>query len=164
MTQSPHPFGTRPSNSSKRFADVYFNLEEIKVGGETFLTELTWSYRMIGQSFDQHFAIRHPGSAEADALIKDLDPSYKPPHRWSAIVVAKAFLTDYEALPKGTAIIGPTIEQCLALEEYLSVLPDVSRDYISHFRVLDQEFGPDMVRGINESLRTIRTNAVRNEA
>jgi hypothetical protein len=161
MTQSHHPFGTRRSNSSKRSAEVYFNLEEIEIGGDCFLTELTWSYQISGMNFEQHYAVRHPGSAETDAALRQLSPDYQPPHRWSAIVVSKAFLTDYEALEPGTPIYGVTIDQCLALEDYISRVPDVTEGFFQNIRLLDQVYGSDMVRGIKESLQGIRDKSIR---
>lgn len=160
MSQSPHPFETRPSNSSSRSAEVYFALEEMRLGGDAYLTELTWSYRLARDSFDSYYPVRHPGAEEADELLVQMDPSYRPPQRYTGIVIAQSFLTDYDSLPKGTPIYGTSIDQCLALEEYLSVVPRIDRSYIDNFRVMEQELPDPTVRGMIESLRAIRTNSL----
>lgn len=160
MTQSPYLFGTRRSNSSKQSGEVYFHLEEIKIDSGVYLTELTWSYRVHGVSHDSHYPVRHPGAEEADALMRQMDPTCRIPQRYSPNVIAAAFLTDYDCLPKGTPVLGTSVDQCLALEQYLGRLTWGNRGYEAHFKVLDQHFGPDMVRGVEESLRAIRRNAL----
>jgi len=89
-----------------------------------------------------------------------MDPSYRPRQRYGGLVIAKAFLTDYDSLPSGALIYGTSTAQCLALEEYLSGVPHPNRAYVENFRVMDEHLPSGMVRGLVESLESIRNTAL----
>lgn len=140
--------------------NLYFHLEEVHLKSGTYLTELTWSYLLRGESHDSHYAIRHPGAEDVTLQLQQLDPAYQAPQRYSDEVIATAFLTDYASLPPGSSIFGTSEEQCHALETYLLSCCWMPRTHAGNFHVLRDHFTPDAARSLEESLQAVRGNAL----
>lgn len=139
---------------------MYFRLEELRLEGDVYLTELTWSFALAGEQIESHYAVRHPGWAEADDLMLSLDQYYSPPQRYSGLVIGYTFLADYVRLPKGTPIYGPNVEQCLALLDHLRYTPNEDRSYEEFVLVARDHLTSDVVRGLAESLQAVRDRTV----
>lgn len=161
MRQSNSPYGTQPSNSSKRLGSMFFHLEEVILDGYGYLTELTWRFVRHGVVTKQYYPVRHPGSTDLDASLAQIQPDYRPPRRYSDLVVCTAFLTDYEGLPPGTPIFGASEKQIQTLRAYLANLPRTDRSYEVMLRPLQDYYTPEGATAIMSSMAQDRQDALR---
>lgn len=140
---------------------MFFHLEEITLGDSRYLTELTWRWGENGKFTSSHYPVRHPGSADTDDLIAQIQPDYTPPYRYLDKVVLMAFLVDYQTRPANTPIFGGSVEQLRALQQYLAGVPMDDRGYVKMFRPLQDYFEVDACALILSELAKVRQDVMR---
>jgi type II secretory pathway predicted ATPase ExeA len=140
---------------------VFFHLEEIKLGGCAYLTELTWMCGSVGREITSHYPVRHPGSRELDDSITSIQPDYVPAHRYSDLVIGTALLVDFDAQPKGTMILGTSEKQAQALKAYLMSVPRQDLRFIKMIRSMHDIYVQAEVDAMQARLGEIRQEAMR---
>lgn len=87
-------------------------LETLNLDGAHYLTEVTYNLAFPEgkNGKTSHWFAQHPGCEEADHLMRQMDPMYRGPTRYSPNTILRILLTEYYGHNKRSPIYVPRRE------------------------------------------------------